>query len=65
MHICHSDDGNGRWLASGGCEVCRKFAAVHVSIHNYFNQKRHLTSRNNFKLHRAAALAEWRQLLAA
>jgi putative transposase len=43
----------------------QKVAAVHVSIHNYFNQKRHLTSRNNFKLHRAAALAEWRQLLAA
>jgi putative transposase len=43
----------------------QKFAAVHGSIHNHFNQERHLTSRNTFKLNRAAALAEWRQLLAA
>jgi putative transposase len=40
----------------------QKFAAVHASIHNHFNQERHFTSRNNFKLNRAAALAEWRQL---
>ncbi len=29
---------------------------------NHFNQERHLYSRDNFKLNRAAALAEWRQL---
>jgi putative transposase len=40
----------------------QKFAAVHVSIHNHFNQERQLYSRDNFKLNRAAALAEWRQL---
>jgi len=28
-------------------------------------QERHLYSRTNFKLNRAAALAEWRQLLSA
>jgi len=28
-------------------------------------QERHLDSRTNFKLNRAAALAEWRQLLSA
>jgi hypothetical protein len=28
-------------------------------------QERHLYPRNNFKLNRAAALAEWRQLLSA
>ncbi len=39
----------------------RKFAAVHDSVHNHFNQKRHLYSRANFKLNRTAALAEWRQ----
>ncbi|WP_209427387.1 IS6 family transposase [Pararhodobacter sp. SW119] len=38
------------------------FAAVHSSVHNHFNQERHLYSRDNFKLNRAAALAEWRQL---
>ena len=41
------------------------FAAVHSSVHNHFNQERHLYSRDNFKLNRAAALAEWRQLGAA
>jgi putative transposase len=43
----------------------QKFAALHGSIHNHFNQDRHLSSRNNFKDRRAAALAEWRQLCAA
>ena len=40
----------------------QKFAAVHSSVHNHFNQERHLYSRQNFKLNRTAALAEWRQL---
>jgi len=43
----------------------QKFAAVHSSVHNHFNLERHLYSRENFKLNRAAALAEWRQLGAA
>jgi putative transposase len=43
----------------------QKFATVHASVHNLFNQERHLYSRNKFKLNRAAALAEWRQLGAA
>ncbi|QCO57263.1 IS6 family transposase (plasmid) [Pseudorhodobacter turbinis] len=41
------------------------FVAVHASVHNHFNQERHLYSRSNFKLNRAIALAEWRQLGAA
>ena len=41
------------------------FAAVHSSVANHFNQDRRLSSRDNFKLNRAAALAEWRQLGAA
>ena len=40
----------------------QKFVAVHASVHNHFNQERHLYSRSNFKLNRTAALAEWRQL---
>ena len=40
----------------------QKFVAVHSSVHNHFNQERHLYSRSNFKLNRTAALAEWRQL---
>ena len=40
----------------------QKFVAVHASVHNHFNQERHLYSRTDFKLNRTAALAEWRQL---
>ena len=40
----------------------QKFASVHASIQNHFNQERHLYSRINFKLNRTAALTEWRQL---
>ena len=43
----------------------QKFASVHASVHNHFNQERALSSRQNFKLNRAAALAEWRDLFAA
>ena len=43
----------------------QKFAAVHASVSNHFNQERSLYSRANFKLNRTAALAEWRQLGAA
>ena len=43
----------------------QKFASVHASVHNHFNQERALFSRQNFKANRAAALTEWRGLLAA
>jgi len=43
----------------------QKFAAVHGSVCNHFNQERHLNSRDNFKTNRTAALAEWRQLCSA
>ncbi|MFT6582105.1 MAG: putative transposase [Alphaproteobacteria bacterium] len=42
----------------------QKFTSVHASVHNHFNQERHLHSRQNFKLNRLAALAEWRQIAA-
>ena len=48
-----------RWMRS-----LQKFAAVHGSIYNHFNQERALYSRSNFKANRAAALAQWRGLLA-
>ena len=40
------------------------FVSDHASVTNHFNLERRLSSRSNFKLNRAAALAEWRQLLA-
>jgi len=43
----------------------QKFSSVHSSAHNHFNHERNLYSGANFKLNRAAALAEWRGLCAA
>jgi putative transposase len=43
----------------------KKFVAVDSSIHNLFNGDRALTSQDNFRASRAAALAEWRELCAA
>jgi hypothetical protein len=43
----------------------QKFASVHASVHNHFNQERSLSNRHSLKLNRAAALAEWRDLFAA
>jgi putative transposase len=42
----------------------QKFASIHASVHNHFNQERHFVTRKIFKLNRVAALAKWRQLLA-
>ena len=42
----------------------QKFVSVHASVLNLFNSERSLQSRPNFKLNRAAALSEWRQLCA-
>jgi putative transposase len=41
----------------------QKFASVHASFHNHFNQERHLGSRQEYKLRRSAALAEWQTLM--
>jgi putative transposase len=40
----------------------QKFASVHASVYNHFHQERSLSTRPNFKLNRAAVLAEWRGL---
>jgi putative transposase len=42
----------------------QKFVSIHSSVYNLFNLERHLNSRANFKLNRAAALTEWRGLCA-
>ena len=38
----------------------QKFSSVHASVHNHFNQERHLINRQDYKVQRSAALAEWR-----
>ncbi len=43
----------------------KKFASVHASVSNHCNQERSLSSRENFKTARTAALIERRQLAAA
>ena len=42
----------------------QKFTSIHSSIHNHFNQERHLYNRHAFKLKRSIALSEWRQTCA-
>jgi putative transposase len=41
------------------------FASVHASVHNHFPTQRHLQNRDHYKQTLAAALNEWRGLLAA
>ncbi|MZR30744.1 IS6 family transposase [Sneathiella litorea] len=43
----------------------QKFVSIHSSVHNHFNHERLLTSREEVKLQRDAALVEWQQLSAA
>jgi len=45
-------------------KTLQKFTSVHAPIHNHFKQDQHLNRRDIFKQNRAAALAEWRELMA-
>ena len=55
----------GRAMAKfSDIQALQTFAAVHASIHNHFNQDRHLNHRDIFKQNRSVALAEWRELAA-
>jgi putative transposase len=45
-------------------KTLQKFASVHGTVHNHFNQERHLTDRQTFKANRLTALAEWKALIA-
>ena len=55
---------------SGGCngfEVSggqQKFRSVRAQVHNHFNKRRLLTTRQVYRQRRTAALAEWRALAA-
>ena len=41
----------------------QKFSSVHASVHNHFNQERHLISRQDYKAQRSAAFSEWRAVM--
>jgi len=45
-------------------KTLQKFSSVHAALHNHFNQDRHLISRDDYKVRRSAAQAEWRSLVA-
>ena len=45
-------------------KTLQKFSAVHASVHNLFNQERHINDRETFKAYPSAALAEWQSLMA-
>jgi len=45
-------------------KTLQKFTSVQATVHNHFNQERHLVSRDIFKQRRSAALAEWRAVMA-
>lgn len=40
-------------------KTLQKLTSVQATVHNPFNLKRHLVSRDIFKQKRSAALAEW------
>ena len=44
-------------------KTLQKFTAVHGTVHNHFNQERHLISRDLYRERRSAALAEWREVM--
>ena len=56
-YIDHLDEKCAQWFTK--IWSLQKFASFNPSVSNHFNQERPLYSRHNFKLNRAAALAEW------
>jgi putative transposase len=44
-------------------KTLQKFSSVHASLHNLFNQERHLISSEQYRERRSAALAEWRSVM--
>ena len=45
-------------------KTLQKFSSVHASVHNLFNQERHLVDSQTYRDRRSAALAEWRAVMA-
>jgi hypothetical protein len=44
-------------------KTLQQFAAVRGTVHNHFNQERHLNSRDFYRERRSAAPAEWRAVM--
>ena len=44
-------------------KTLQKFVAVRGTVHNHFNQERHLINIDLYRERRSAALAEWRTVM--
>jgi putative transposase len=45
-------------------KTLQKFSSVHAAFYNHFSQERHLISRNDYKIRRSDAMAEWSRIAA-
>ena len=48
------------WIGFKDPGTTQRFLYAHAAVYNAFNLQRHLISRYHMKLHRAAALAQWK-----
>jgi putative transposase len=44
-------------------KTLQKFASVHASVHNLFNQERSIIDRQSYKERRSEAFSEWRAVM--
>jgi putative transposase len=63
-HISRFAEEKGAMAKFRDVKTLQKFAAVHASLHNHFNENRHLDRRDILKENRSAAVAESRELAA-
>ena len=48
------------WIGFKNPGSTQRFLSAHAAVYNAFNLQRHLISRRRMKVHRAAALAQWK-----
>jgi putative transposase len=48
------------WIGFKDPGPTQRFLSAHAAVYNAFNLQRHLISRRHMKIHRAAALAQWK-----
>ena len=63
-HTSHSDDESGPGSDFRRMKTLQKFAAMHGTVPNHFNQERHVISGDLYRERRSAALAERRTVVA-
>jgi len=53
------------WIGFKNPGSTQRFLSAHAAVYNVFNLQRHLISRRHLKIHRAAALAQWKVVAGA